>query len=52
MSMLEEMGIALILAALRTFVKNPAKKVAMQGHLLNLADEIQAEYAVGTPSAS
>lgn len=52
MSWLEEMAISIILGALQQFIKNPAKKAAMETLLLGIADDIYVSYQIVPPAHS
>jgi hypothetical protein len=47
---IEEFGIHLVLSLLQQGIKNSAKKAALQGLLMSLADDIYVSYGVTPPA--
>jgi hypothetical protein len=52
MSIIEELGINLVLALIQTVVKNPAKAAAVRAQLLDVADSIDTAYGLTPPTHS
>ncbi len=46
----EEMALYVVLGVVRAVVKNPAKRAALRGILLSLADDIYTTYELTPPA--